>query len=168
MPQNHENLRKALSERVLIADGAMGTMLQAANPSLDDFQGHEGCNEVLNVTRPEVVQSVHSAYLEAGVDLIETNTFGANWANLAEYGIAERIYEYNFVAAKLAKEVATDFSNSYERFVIGSMGPGTKLPSLGHVEFSFLRDHYEIQARGLIEGGADAILVETSQDLLQT
>ena len=168
MPQNHENLRKALSERVLIADGAMGTMLQAANPSLDDFQGHEGCNEVLNVSRPDIVQSVHNEYLSVGVDLVETNTFGANWANLAEYGIPERIYEYNFKAATLAKEVAQDFSNTYPRFVIGSMGPGTKLPSLGHVEFSFLRDQYEIQARGLIEGGADAILVETSQDLLQT
>lgn len=168
MPQNHQLLRQALSERVLIADGAMGTMLQAANPTLDDFQGYEGCNEVLNVTRPDVVQSVHSAYLNAGVDLIETNTFGANWANLSEYEIPERIYEYNFAAARLAKEVANDFSGAYQRFVIGSMGPGTKLPSLGHVAFAFLRDQYEIQARGLIEGGADAILVETSQDLLQT
>jgi 5-methyltetrahydrofolate--homocysteine methyltransferase len=86
-------LRKALATRVVIADGAMGTMLQAADPSLEDFQGHEGCNEVLNVSRPDVVRSVHDQYLAVGVDAIETNTFGANWANLAEYGIEDRIYE---------------------------------------------------------------------------
>ncbi|MEY3697120.1 MAG: hypothetical protein RJA41_770, partial [Actinomycetota bacterium] len=122
-------LRKALAERVLIADGAMGTMLQAANPSIEDFQGFEGCNEVLNVSRPDIVASVHSEYLAVGVDLIETNTFGANWANLMEYGIPERIYEYNQAAAKIAREVADSFSTkSHPRFVIGSIGPGTKLP----------------------------------------
>jgi 5-methyltetrahydrofolate--homocysteine methyltransferase len=86
-------LRQALATRTVIADGAMGTMLQAADPSLEDFQGHEGCNEILNVTRPDVVRAVHDQYLAAGVDAIETNTFGANWANLAEYGIEDRIYE---------------------------------------------------------------------------
>src|SRR5665647_3443463 len=85
--------RKALAERVLVADGAMGTMLQAADPSMDDFQGHEGCNENLNVTRPDVVRGVHDAYFAVGVDAVETNTFGANLANLGEYGIADRIYE---------------------------------------------------------------------------
>ncbi len=162
-------LRKALSERVLIADGAMGTMLQAANPSMDDFQGLEGCNEVLNISRPDIVASVHSEYLKVGVDLIETNTFGANWANLMEYGIPERIYEYNVAAAKVAKEVADSFSTkSHPRFVIGSMGPGTKLPTLGHTTYANLRDTFEEQARGLIDGGSDALLIETSQDLLQT
>jgi 5-methyltetrahydrofolate--homocysteine methyltransferase len=93
-PQNL--LREALSNRVVIADGAMGTMLQDADPSLQDFQDHEGCNEILNVSRPDIVRSVHDAYLEVGVDAIETNTFGANWANLAEYGIEDRIYELAF------------------------------------------------------------------------
>lgn len=169
MAQSPNDLRKALSNRVLIADGAMGTMLQAANPSLEDFQGHEGCNEVLNITRPDIVSEVHRAYLNVGVDLIETNTFGANWANLLEYGIPERIYEYNVAAAKIAREVADSFSTkSHPRFVIGSMGPGTKLPSLGHTTFSNLRDTFATQAEGLISGGADALLIETSQDLLQT
>lgn len=169
MRETPNTLRKALSERVLIADGAMGTMLQAANPSLQDFQGFEGCNEVLNVSRPDIVASVHSEYLSVGVDLIETNTFGANWANLMEYGIPERIYEYNLAAAKIAKEVANSYSTKeHPRFVIGSMGPGTKLPSLGHTTFANLRDTFEEQARGLIDGGADALLIETSQDLLQT
>jgi len=85
--------RKALSERVLVADGAMGTMLQAANPTMDDFQGHEGCNEILNITRPDIVRSVHDAYFAVGVDAVETNTFGANLANLGEYDISDRIYE---------------------------------------------------------------------------
>ena len=169
MPQTHNDLRKALARRVLIADGAMGTMLQAANPSLDDFQGFEGCNEVLNISRPDIVASVHSAYLEVGVDLVETNTFGANWANLLEYDIPERIYEYNLAAARIAKETANSFSTKdHPRFVIGSMGPGTKLPSLGHTTFANLRDTFQEQARGLIDGGADALLIETSQDLLQT
>lgn len=162
-------LRKALAERVLIADGAMGTMLQAANPSIEDFQGFEGCNEVLNVSRPDIVASVHSEYLAVGVDLIETNTFGANWANLMEYGIPERIYEYNQAAAKIAREVAYSFSTkSHPRFVIGSIGPGTKLPTLGHTTYANLRNTFEEQAKGLIDGGADALLIETSQDLLQT
>jgi 5-methyltetrahydrofolate--homocysteine methyltransferase len=95
-------LREALSQRVVIADGAMGTMLQARNPSLEDFQNHEGCNEILNITRPELVKEVHAEYLEAGVDAIETNTFGANFANLAEYGIENRIYELAFSGAKKA------------------------------------------------------------------
>jgi 5-methyltetrahydrofolate--homocysteine methyltransferase len=169
MPQTHNDLRKALAQRVLIADGAMGTMLQAANPSLDDFQGFEGCNEVLNISRPDIVASVHSAYLEVGVDLVETNTFGANWANLLEYDIPERIYEYNLAAARIAKETANSFSTKdHPRYVIGSMGPGTKLPSLGHTTFANLRDTFQEQARGLIDGGADALLIETSQDLLQT
>lgn len=169
MRETRFDLRKALSERVLIADGAMGTMLQAANPSLEDFQGLEGCNEVLNISRPDIVASVHSAYLEVGVDCVETNTFGANWANLLEYAIPERIYEYNLAAARIARETANSFSTKHHpRFVIGSMGPGTKLPSLGHTTFANLRDTFAEQARGLIDGGADALLIETSQDLLQT
>src|SRR5262245_16486174 len=147
----------------------MGTMLQAANPSLDDFQGHEGCNEVLNVTRPDVVRAVHEAYFAAGSDCVETNTFGANLAALGEYGISDRIYEYSLAGARLAKEVAHGFSApGRPRFVIGSVGPGTKLPTLRDVGFRALREAYQENVRGLVDGGADAILVETCQDLLQT
>jgi len=159
----------ALTERVLVADGAMGTMLQAADLSLADFEDLEGCNEILNVTRPDVVAGVHEAYFEAGADAVETNTFGANWANLAEYDIEHRIHELAEAGARIAREVADRYSTpERRRFVIGSMGPGTKLPTLGHVHFSKLRDAYAEQAAGLIEGGADVLLVETSQDLLQT
>jgi 5-methyltetrahydrofolate--homocysteine methyltransferase len=160
--------RTALAERVLVADGAMGTMLQAADPSMDDFQGHEGCNEILNITRPDVVRSVHDAYFAVGVDAVETNTFGANLANLGEYGISDRIYEFAQAGARIAAEAAAQWSTpQHPRFTIGSMGPGTKLPSLGHVPFATLRDAYAEQARGLIDGGVDVILIETSQDLLQ-
>ncbi len=155
--------------RVVVADGAMGTMLQAADPSLDDFQGYEGCNEILNVTRPELVESVHDAYFEVGVDCVETNTFGANLANLGEYDIPERIYELAKAGAEVARRSADRWSSpDRPRWVLGSVGPGTKLPSLGHAPYAVLRDAYEQQVAGLVAGGADAILVETSQDLLQT
>jgi len=161
-------LRKALASRVVIADGAMGTMLQEADPSLEDFQGHEGCNEILNVSRPDVVRSVHDAYLAVGVDAIETNTFGANWANLAEYGIEDRIYELAYTGGVIARAAADAFSTPDKpRFVLGSLGPGTKLPSLGHTTYQHLRDAYEIASQGLVDSGADALLIETTQDLLQ-
>ena len=161
-------LRRLLTERVLVADGAMGTMLQDADPSLEDFEGHEGCNEILNITRPDVVRSVHEAYLQVGVDMIETNTFGANLGNLGEYGIPERTYELAEAGARIAAEAAAAFATDEKpRFVLGSIGPGTKLPSLGHAPYATLRDYYEQCARGLIDGGADALLVETAQDLLQ-
>ncbi len=161
-------LRSAMATRVIIADGAMGTMLQAANPTLEDFQNHEGCNEILNVTRPDVVRSVHDAYLSVGVDAIETNTFGANWANLAEYGIEDRIYELAFAGATIAREAADAFSTPEKpRFVLGSLGPGTKLPTLGHTTYQHLRDAYRVASQGLVDGGVDALLIETTQDLLQ-
>ncbi|MEY3636608.1 MAG: hypothetical protein RL147_1037, partial [Actinomycetota bacterium] len=161
-------LREALLNRVVIADGAMGTMLQEADPSLEDFQNHEGCNEILNVSRPDIVRSVHEAYLEIGVDAIETNTFGANWANLAEYGIEDRIYELAYAGGKIAREVADSFSTSDKpRFVLGSLGPGTKLPSLGHTTYEKLKDAYYLASKGLTDSGSDALLIETSQDLLQ-
>jgi 5-methyltetrahydrofolate--homocysteine methyltransferase len=161
-------LRQALAERIVIADGAMGTMLQAADPTLEDFQNHEGCNEILNVSRPDIVASVHNEYLAVGVDAIETNTFGANWANLAEYGIEDRIYELAFAGAKIARECADKFSTADKpRFVLGSLGPGTKLPTLGHTTYEFLRNAYETAAQGLLDGGSDALLIETTQDLLQ-
>ncbi len=161
-------LRRTLSERVVIADGAMGTMLQAANPSLADFENHEGCNEILNVSRPDIVRSVHDEYLAAGVDAIETNTFGANWSNLADYGIEDRIYELAFAGGSIARQAADAFSTvDKPRFVLGSLGPGTKLPSLGHTTYENLKTAYYTAAKGLADSGCDALLVETSQDLLQ-
>ena len=157
-----------LAERVLIADGAMGTMLQAADLTLDDFEGHEGCNEVLNVSRPDVVRAVHEAYFAAGADCVETNTFGTNLSALREYGIEERIFELAQAGARLAREAADAVATEDRpRFVLGAIGPGTKLPTLGHIGFRELRDAYAQNAAGLIAGGADALIVETAQDLLQ-
>ncbi|MFD6099927.1 methionine synthase [Nocardiopsis flavescens] len=160
--------REALSQRVVVADGAMGTMLQAHDLDLDQFQGHEGCNDILNVTRPDIVHDTHAAFLEAGSDCIETNTFSANYGGLAEYGIEDRTYEIAEAGARVAREAADSYSTPDQpRYVLGSVGPGTKLPTLGHAPYSLLRDHYEQAARGLIDGGADAVLIETCQDLLQ-
>lgn len=146
----------------------MGTMLQAADPSLEDFQNHEGCNEILNITRPDLVHSVHVEYLAAGVDAIETNTFGANWANLAEYGIEDRIYELAFAGGEIARRAADEYSTAERpRFVLGSLGPGTKLPSLGHTTYENLKSAYYTAAKGLVDSGSDALLIETTQDLLQ-
>ncbi|MEU8271985.1 homocysteine S-methyltransferase family protein, partial [Sphaerisporangium sp. NPDC049002] len=162
------SFRQTLSQRVLVADGAMGTMLQAYDITLDDVLGHEGCPEVLNVTRPDIVQAVHDAYFEVGVDCVETNTFGANFAALGEYGIPEKIYEFSEAGARLARERADHWSTGERpRFVLGSMGPGTKLPTLGHLPYATLRDAYRDNAAGLIAGGADALIIETCQDLLQ-
>ena len=162
------SLRAALSERVLVADGAMGTMLQAGDPSLDDFDGHEGCNEILNVTRPDIVRRVHEQYLAVGVDCIETNTFGANLSNLGEYGIAGRIGELAEAGARIAREAADAFATPERpRYVLGSVGPGTKLPSLGHVTYDALREAYRTQCEAMVAGGVDAVLIETAQDLLQ-
>ncbi len=161
-------LRQRLQEQVLIADGAMGTMLQAADPSLEDFQNYEGCNEILNITRPDIVRSVHEAYLSVGVDAIETNTFGANWANLAEYEIEDRIYELAHAGGVIARQAADAFSTPEKpRFVLGSLGPGTKLPTLGHTTYGNLKDAYTIASQGLVDAGVDALLIETTQDLLQ-
>jgi 5-methyltetrahydrofolate--homocysteine methyltransferase len=163
-----QQLLDAIKSRVVVADGAMGTMIQDASPTMDDFQNHEGCNEILNVTRPDIISSIHAQYLKAGAEAIETNTFGANFANLAEYGIEDRIEELALAGAQVARQVADDFSTDEKpRYVLGSVGPGTKLPSLGHEKFSVLRDAYQTQAVGLLNGGVDAILIETAQDLLQ-
>ncbi|WTD60910.1 methionine synthase [Micromonospora sp. NBC_01638] len=162
------SLMDVLADRILIADGAMGTMLQAADLTLDDFDGLEGCNEILNVTRPDVVRGVHDAYLSAGADCVETNTFGANLANLAEYDIPHRIRELSEAGARIAREAADAASTPQRpRFVLGSIGPGTKLPTLGHADYATLRDAYQENAVGLIVGGVDALIIETCQDLLQ-
>ncbi|WP_369198158.1 methionine synthase [Streptomyces djakartensis] len=163
-------LREALATRVVVADGAMGTMLQAQDPTLEDFQNLEGCNEILNVTRPDIVRSVHAEYFEAGVDCVETNTFGANLTALGEYDIPERVAELSEAGARIARETADEYTRrtGEQRWVLGSMGPGTKLPTLGHTTFGAIRDAYQQNAEGLLAGGADALLVETTQDLLQT
>ncbi|HET9895915.1 MAG TPA: methionine synthase [Streptosporangiaceae bacterium] len=161
-------LRAALSERVVIADGAMGVMLQSSPATLDDFDGYEGCNEILNLTRPDIVRSIHDGYLEAGADCVSTNTFGANLGNLGDYGIADRIYELAHAGAVLARTAADEACTADRtRWVLGSMGSGTKLPTLGHVGFAELRDAYQLNAAGLLDGGADALIVETCYDLLQ-
>jgi 5-methyltetrahydrofolate--homocysteine methyltransferase len=156
---------EAARERVVVYDGATGTNLQARDLSADDFGGPalEGCNEVLVDTRPDVVADLHRSFFEVGVDVVETDTFGAFSVVLAEYGIADRAHELNVKAAQIAKEVAS----GYGGWVAGSMGPGTKLPSLGQIRFADLRDAYEMQARGLLEGGVDLLLIETCYDLLQ-
>jgi 5-methyltetrahydrofolate--homocysteine methyltransferase len=163
-------LREALASRVVVADGAMGTMLQAQDPTMDDFQGLEGCNEILNVTRPDIVSTVHRAYFDVGVDCVETNTFGTNFSALGEYDIADRIFELAEAGARIAREVADEFTagDGRERWVLGSIGPGTKLPTLGHLPYGIVKEGFRQNAAGLIAGGADALLVETSQDLLGT
>ena len=152
----------------MVADGAIGTMLQASDATIDDFAGYEGCNEILNVTRPDIVTGIHEAYLEAGADCVTTNSFGANLGNLGEYGIADRIWELSEASARLARAAADRWATpGRPRWVLGSVGPGTKLPTLGHTTFRELRDTYQANAEGLLRGGADALIIETCQDLLQ-
>lgn len=162
------DLRAALAARVLVADGAMGTMLQGYDLTIDDFDGLDGCNEMLNLTRPDVVSAIHAAYFEAGADCIETNTFGANLSALGEYGIADRIDELALAGARLAR-TAADAASTVQRprFVLGSVGPGTKLPSLGHVSYRALLTAYQRQAEAMIAGGIDGFQIETCQDPLQ-
>jgi 5-methyltetrahydrofolate--homocysteine methyltransferase len=160
---------RAARERVVVYDGSMGVALLAAGLTLDDYGGpqFEGCPEMLNVTRPDVVADLHRQYLEVGVDAIETNAFGAFAVPLAEYGIPERAYELARAGAEIAREVASGYSTpDRPRWVAGNLGPGTKMPSLGHIPFAQLRDAYEEEARGLLDGGVDLLLVETQYDLL--
>jgi 5-methyltetrahydrofolate--homocysteine methyltransferase len=160
---------QTVKERVVIYDGAMGTNIQFRNPSVDDFWGKEGCNEILVLSRPDIIKDIHSAFFTVGCDVVETDTFGATSVVLAEYDLQDKVREINVAAAKIAKEVADQFSTKDKpRFVAGSMGPTTKLPSLGHISFDAMAKSYEEQASALIEGGVDVLLIETSQDLLQT
>ena len=155
---------------VLVLDGAMGTNLQVQNLTAEDFGGaeYEGCNEYLVHTKPEAVAQVHRGFLEAGADVIETDTFGGTKLVLAEYDLADQAYYLNKTAAQLAKQVASEYSTPEKpRFVAGSMGPGTKLPTLGHIDFDSLKDAYVEQAEALYDGGVDLMLVETCQDVLQ-
>ena len=155
---------------VLVFDGAMGTNLQVQNLTAEDFGGsqYEGCNEYLVHTKPEAVETVHRGFLEAGADVIETDTFGGTSIVLAEYDLADKAYYLNKTAAQLAKRVAAEYSTPEKlRFVAGSMGPGTKLPTLGHIDFDTLKNAYVEQAEGLYDGGVDLFIVETCQDVLQ-
>src|SRR5437868_12528042 len=155
----------AARERVVIYDGAFGTYMQQQGLTADDFGGPalEGCNEMLVLTRPDLVAQMHEAFFQVGVDVVETATFGAFAVPLGEYDIADKTYEINLKAAQIAREVA----DGYGGWVAGSMGPGTKFASLGQIRFADLRDAYEVEARGLLEGGVDLLLVETCYDLLQ-
>jgi 5-methyltetrahydrofolate--homocysteine methyltransferase len=162
------DLLDVLSQRVVVGDGAMGTQLQAADLTLDDFLGLEGCNEILNETRPDVLETIHRNYFEAGADAVETNTFGCNLSNLGDYDIADKIRDLSEKGTAIARRVADELATPDRgRYVLGSMGPGTKLPTLGHTEYAVIRDAYTEAALGMLDGGADAILVETCQDLLQ-
>jgi 5-methyltetrahydrofolate--homocysteine methyltransferase len=167
---NPSSYLQAVAERVVIFDGAMGTNLQLAELTAEDFGGPdlEGCNELLVVSRPDAVDRVHRSFFEVGCDVVETDTFGAFAPVLAEYGQAHRVRELNLAAAALARGAADDFSTpDRPRWVAGSIGPGTKFPTLGQIRYAELRDAYEEQAGALIEGGVDLIVIETVFDLLQ-
>jgi 5-methyltetrahydrofolate--homocysteine methyltransferase len=160
---------QVVQDRVAIYDGAMGTNIQVRQPSVDDFWGKEGCNELLTLSRPDIIRDIHASFFEVGCDVVETNTFGSTRIVLAEYQIEDRTVELNQAAAKLAREVAAQFSTPDKpRFVAGSIGPTTKLPSLGHITFDNMVAAYVEQVSALIAGGVDILLVETSQDILQT
>src|SRR4051812_25787425 len=160
---------KAVAERVVVYDGAMGTNIQVRQPSVDDYWGKEGCNELLVLSRPDIIRDIHASFFAVGCDVVETNTFGATSVVLAEYQLESKVAEINLAAVKLAREAAQEFSTKAKpRFVAGSIGPTTKLPSLGHITFDAMVASYMEQMTALIEGGVDILLIETSQDLLQT
>src|SRR6476646_9525333 len=159
---------QTVKERVVVYDGAMGTNIQKRNPTLDDYWGKENCSEVLVLSRPDIIRDIHADFFGAGCDIVETNTFGGSSIVLGEFELRDKVREINLKAAQLAREVADQFSTKDKpRFVAGSMGPTTKLPSLGHINFEAMAKAYEEQASALIEGGVDVLLIETAQDLLQ-
>src|SRR5271169_4456882 len=159
---------QTVKERVVVYDGAMGTNIQKRNPTLDDYWGKENCSEVLVLSRPDIIRDIHADFFGVGCDVVETDTFGGTGIVLGEFGLADRVAEINLAAVKIAKEVARQFSTKDRpRFVAGSIGPTTKLPSLGHIKFDDMVAGYVEQAAALIEGGVDVLLIETSQDLGQ-
>lgn len=166
------SLLEDLNTRIILFDGAMGTEIQKLSPRAEDFPANkEGFNDGLVLTRPEWIKTIHRQYLASGADCIETNTFGSNMYKLQEYGYGEQTIEFNFKAARLAREVCDEF-NDKPRFVIGSMGPSGYLPSsndpdLGSKTPDQIKDAFVPQAKGLIKGGVDALLIETSQDILE-
>ena len=166
MPRPH--LLDALRDRVLLCDGGMGSRVQALTLDVEqDYCGKENCTDVLNLSRPDLVRDIHRGYFEAGADMVETNTFGGSPVTLAEFDLADRAFEINRRGGELAREAAEQFSDGRHRWVIGSVGPGTKLPSLGNIAYDPLEAALAEQCRGLIAGGVDAILIETCQDTLQ-
>jgi 5-methyltetrahydrofolate--homocysteine methyltransferase len=159
---------QTVKERVVVYDGAMGTNIQSRNPTLDDYWGKENCSEVLVLSRPDIIRDIHADFFRVGCDIVETDTFGGSRIVLTEFELADKVREINVKAAQLAREVAQQFSTKDRpRFVAGSMGPTTKLPSLAHIGFEAMAAAYEEQAAALIEGGVDLLLIETCQDLLQ-
>src|SRR6201987_2075360 len=158
-----------LADRVVLCDGGMGTQVQARNLDIErDFLGLENCTEILNESRPDLIREIHRGYLEAGCDALQTNSFGGSPATLGEFGIADRTFELNRRAAELAREAIAEFAgDGRPRFVLGSLGPGTRLPSLGHISYQELEDGLALQCAGLVTGGCDAIAIETCQDPLQ-
>jgi 5-methyltetrahydrofolate--homocysteine methyltransferase len=162
------HLLDALRDQVLLCDGGMGSRVQALTLDIEsDFWNRENCTEVLNLSRPDMVREIHRGYFEAGADMVETNTFGGSPITLAEFDLEDRTQEINRVAGELAREAADSFSDGRHRYVVGSIGPGTKLPSLGNIDYDSLEAALAAQSRGLIAGGVDAILIETCQDTLQ-
>jgi 5-methyltetrahydrofolate--homocysteine methyltransferase len=159
---------QTVKERVVVYDGAMGTNIHKRNPTLDDYWGRENCNEVLVLSRPDIIRDIHADFFHVGCDIVETDTFQGSRIVLEEFNLGDRVREINLKGAQLAKEVAQQFSTKDRpRFVAGSIGPTTKLPSLGHIGFEAMVAAYEEQATALIEGGVDILLIETAQDLLQ-
>ncbi len=162
------HLLDVLRERVLLCDGAMGTRTQALTLDIErDYWGHENCTDILTLSRPDLVRDIHRGYFEAGADMVETNSFGASPVTLGEFGIADKAFEINKRAGELAREAAEQFADGRHRWVLGSIGPGTKLPTLGAIAYDALEAALAEQCRGLIAGGVDAILIETCQDPLQ-
>ena len=162
------HLLDALRDRVLLCDGGMGSRVQALTLDIEkDYWGRENCTDVLVLSRPDMVREIHRGYFAAGADMVETNTFGASPVTLAEFDLADRAFEINKIAGELAREAAETFADGRDRWVIGSIGPGTKLPSLGNIAYDPLEAALAEQCRGLIAGGVDAILIETCQDTLQ-
>ena len=162
------HLLDALRDTVLLCDGGMGSRVQAMTLDVEkDFWGRENCTDVLTLSRPDLVRDIHRSYFAAGADMVETNTFGASPVTLGEFDLAERAFEINRRGAELAREAAESFADGRHRYVIGSIGPGTKLPSLGNIAYDPLETALAEQCRGLIAGGVDAILIETCQDTLQ-
>ncbi|NYZ14208.1 methionine synthase [Azospirillum sp. RWY-5-1] len=157
-----------LRDRVLLCDGGFGSRIQAIDLDVErDFWGHENCTDILPLSRPDIVRDIHRGYFEAGADMVETDTFGASPVTLGEFGIGDKAHAINKRAVELAREAAESFGDGRDRFVLGSIGPGTKLPSLGHIAYAAAEASFHVQAAGLIAGGCDAILIETCQDPLQ-
>ena len=162
------HLLDALRDQVLLADGGMGSIVQSLPLEIEaDYWGRENCTDVLVLSRPDLVRQIHHRYFAAGADMVETNSFGGSPVTLSEFDLQDRAFEINKRAGELAREAAEEFADGRHRWVLGSIGPGTKLPTLGNIDYDSLEAALAEQSRGLIAGGVDAILIETCQDTLQ-